>query len=91
MAQRETLALYVALIDSNIPPQKSDLQLVDWLKQNGRRFQVVATKSDRLSGNKLTQSLSKLRKEFGTEVLAYSSKTGTGKEELWKIIRSVQE
>ena len=91
MAQRETLALCVALIDANIPPQKSDLQLIEWLKRAARPFRIVATKSDRLSGNKLTQSLSKLRKEFAADVLAYSSKTGAGKEELWRIIRSVQK
>jgi GTP-binding protein len=82
--------LCVALVDSNIPPQKSDYQLLEWLKRSGRAFQIVATKTDRLSGNKLKQSLMALRKEFGGDVLPYSSKTGAGKDELWKMIRAVQ-
>lgn len=90
LGNRETLALCIALVDSNIPPQKSDLQLLQWLKSSGRHFQVVATKTDRLSGNKLTQSLGALRKVIGADVLPFSAKTGSGKEELWRRIRDVQ-
>jgi GTP-binding protein len=84
---REVLALCVVLIDSNVPPQKSDRQLVDWLKQTGRQFVIVPTKIDRLSGNVLTKSLGTLRKEFAAELLPYSSKTGKGRDDLWKRIR----
>ncbi len=87
LAGREALALCVVLIDSNIPPQKSDQQLLTWLKNSDRDFVVVATKADRISGNKLTQSLVALKKELGVELLPYSSKTGVGKEALWKRIR----
>jgi GTP-binding protein len=87
LAQRETLALCVALVDSSVPPQKSDLQLVDWLRRNERAFQVVATKSDRISGNRLTQSLRLLERELEAKVLPYSAKTGKGRDELWRAIR----
>ncbi|MCU1285600.1 MAG: Small GTP-binding protein [Acidobacteriales bacterium] len=87
LADRQQLRLCMCLIDSNIPPQKSDLQLLDWMRKVGRPFQLVATKADRLSGNKLKQSMSALSKEFGAELLPYSAKTGAGKDELWKKIR----
>ena len=87
LENREALALCVVLIDSNIPPQKSDKQLLEWLKRSDREFLAVATKTDRISGNKLTQSLAGLKKELGVSLLPYSSKTGKGKEELWKHIR----
>lgn len=90
LGKRENLALCVVLIDSNIPPQKSDRQLLNWLATTDREFIVVATKADRISGNRLTQSLGALRKELGVEVLAYSAKTGDGKEALWKRIRASQ-
>lgn len=90
LGARENLALCVVLIDSNIPPQKSDRQLLSWLKDSDREFIVVATKADRISGNRLTQSLGALRKELGVEVLPYSAKTGAGKEALWKRIRAAQ-
>src|SRR5438309_1704908 len=88
LGEREQLKLCVSLIDSNIPPQKSDLQLVEWLRAHGRRFQLVATKTDRLSGNKLKQALTALSREFGGDLLPYSAKTGAGKDALWKVIRT---
>lgn len=88
LAEREPLRLCIALVDANVPPQASDHQLIEWLKDAEREFLVVATKSDRLSGNKLRNALNVLKREHGIDdILPYSSKTGTGKAELWKIVR----
>jgi len=84
LQERETLALCVCLVDSNIAPQPSDAQLLDWLKAAGRPFVVVATKVDRLSGNERTRNLAALKKGLETEeILAVSAKTGYGVKELW--------
>jgi GTP-binding protein len=89
LAIRETLKLCVCLVDSNIPPQPSDAKLFDWLRHVGRDFLVVATKTDRLSGNERTRNLLAIRKEFGLpDVLAVSAKTGTGVKELWNRIEA---
>jgi GTP-binding protein len=88
LGEREQLRLCVCLIDSNIPPQKSDLQLVEWLQSHGRPFRLIGTKTDRLSGNKLKQSLKALEVEFGGEVLPYSSKKAVGRDQLWQMIRA---
>src|ERR1700712_5193734 len=53
LAERETLALAVCLVDTNIPPQSSDKHLITYLKQTQRPFLVVGTKADKLSGNTL--------------------------------------
>jgi GTP-binding protein len=87
LATRETLALCICLVDSNIPPQKSDKQLLEWLRAKERPIQIVATKIDRISGNDLTKSLQALRQELGAEPLLYSAKTGRGRDELWRLIR----
>jgi GTP-binding protein len=87
LASRATLALCVCLVDSNVPPQKSDAQLLDWLRGADREFVVVATKVDRLSGNERTRNLAALKRELGVErVLAISAKTGHGVKELWSRI-----
>lgn len=88
LAEREQLQMCICLVDSNIPPQKSDLQLVEWLRAHQRAFHLVATKTDRLSGNRSKQSLKLLASEFGGELLPYSSKTGDGRDALWKAIRA---
>jgi GTP-binding protein len=84
LEKRATLKLCVCLVDSNVPPQTSDVQLLEWLRSAGREFAVVATKIDRLSGNERTRNLAALRKGLGLdEVLAVSAKTGYGVRELW--------
>src|SRR5215813_200497 len=49
LRDRSTLALCLALIDSNIPPQESDRQLLEFLGSTGRPYALIGTKSDRLS------------------------------------------
>jgi GTP-binding protein len=85
---RPSLALCVALIDANVPPQDSDRQLLSYLQSSGREFIVVATKSDRLSNNQLNNALRTLTGEHGaSDLVPYSAKSGAGRDELWKRIR----
>lgn len=89
---RPTLALCIALVDANIPPQQSDRQLLDFLSASGREFLLVATKSDRMSKNQLNTALRTLTQEYPVaQLLPYSAKTGSGREELWKRIRMAAE
>jgi GTP-binding protein len=84
LAMRSTLNLCICLVDSNVPPQQSDHQLIDWLRHAGREFAVVATKIDRLSGNERTRNLTALKKGLELEeILPVSAKTGSGVKELW--------
>jgi len=86
--QRPTLALCIALVDANVPPQEKDRQLLDFLSASGRDFLLVATKSDRLSNNQLHNALRTLTQQYPVaRLLPYSAKTGSGREELWKEIR----
>ena len=61
--ERSTLQLAVVLVDINVPAQPSDQQLIRFLEHTGRDFLVVATKSDKLSGNKLRSALSSPRSQ----------------------------
>jgi len=84
LANREVLGLCICLVDSNVPPQESDMQLIEWLRAAEREFAVVATKVDRLSGNERTRNLAALKKGLELEhLIAVSSKTGYGVNELW--------
>jgi GTP-binding protein len=84
LTERPTLKLCVCLIDSNVPAQEPDAQLLDWLTGAGRVFVVVATKCDRLSGNERTRNMAALKKGLEIEeILPVSAKTGYGIKELW--------
>jgi GTP-binding protein len=86
--ERPTLALCIALIDANVPPQRTDLQLLEFLSSSRREFLLIATKSDRLSNNRLQTALRNLGESYpSARLLPYSAKTGLGRDELWKRIR----
>jgi GTP-binding protein len=85
LANREQLKLCVCLVDSNIPAQSSDKQLIEWLRHAGRDFAVVGTKVDKQSGNTRTRNLAALKRDLGIDDLLFlSAKTGYGLKELWK-------
>ena len=92
LKERPTLALCLALMDPNIPPQESDQLLIDFLTATARPFLIVATKSDRLSGNQLTNALRKFTERHPPEqIVPFSAKTGAGKDHLWREIWKAAE
>jgi GTP-binding protein len=92
LTNRETLGLCICLVDSNVPPQPSDCQLLDWLRAVDREFVVVATKIDRLSGNQRTRNLAALKESLGVEeILPISAKTRHGIKALWSRLADAAE
>jgi GTP-binding protein len=88
LKDRPCLALCIVLIDVNVPPQPADRQLLDFLSGIQRPTLIVATKSDRLSGNRLRNALQTMAQEHPeAHILPYSAKTGAGRPELWQEIR----
>ena len=89
---RSTLALCVALVDVNVPPQESDRRLLEFLSATGREFLLVGTKSDRLSNNQLQNALRTLGEQYpSARLLPFSAKSGSGRDELWKQIRQMAQ
>ena len=92
LQERPTLAFCFALVDANIPAQESDRQLLEFLTSRGRPHAIIATKCDRMSGNDLTRAMRSLGEEYpGVPMVAFSAKTGVGKEDLWNQIRTAVE
>jgi len=89
LAKRHQLVLSIHLVDSRHEPTKQDLQLHEWLEQNAKPRLIVATKSDKLSNNELRKSLEHITHVLNDhQVVAYSAKTGRGRDELWRAINS---
>jgi GTP-binding protein len=58
----------------------------------GREFLVVATKTDRLSGNERTKNLAAIKREFELdELLAVSAKTNVGIKDLWNRVAELED
>ena len=89
LANRRQLVLSIHLVDSRHEPTKQDLQLHEWLEESAKSHLVVATKSDKLSNNELRKSLEHISRVLNdNRVVAYSAKTGRGRDELWRAINS---
>jgi GTP-binding protein len=88
LMERPSLALCVSIIDMSVPPQKKDIELLQWLRHADRKFLVVGTKIDRISNNQLQNNLRTLKQELLIDdIVPFSAKGTTGHDELWKRIR----
>lgn len=92
---REALVNIFLLVDSRISPMKSDLEMIDWLGENGVPFAIVYTKADtrelkqckiniQLFEDKLSEMWEELPKRFIT-----SSEERKGKEEILEYINQI--
>jgi GTP-binding protein len=89
LAKRVQLVLSIHIVDSRHEPTKLDLQLHDWLEHSAKPRLIVATKSDKLSNNELRKSLGRIKLVFSKDpVVAFSAKTGRGRDEVWRAIES---
>ena len=89
LKERPCLALCLALVDVNVPPQDSDRQLLEFLVSIDRPAVIVGTKADKLSGNTLRRALDTFKQVApNARVVPYSARTGDGRDELWHEIRA---
>jgi GTP-binding protein len=51
LLERERLEMILLLVDGEIGPTKSDLQMLDWLRANGLPHSVIATKHDKVKSS----------------------------------------
>lgn len=87
LSERHELVLAIQLVDSRHAPTTLDKQLHEWLVYHQKNHLVVATKADKLSSIKLKKSLEEAGKSLpGSQIIAYSSVTGKGRNEVWQEI-----
>ena len=92
LQDREMLAMAICLVDTNIPPQPSDKQLIHYFQQTQRPYLVVGTKADKLSNNTLAKSIAALKREHEIdEILPISAKTDAGLKLLWAKLTELAE
>ena len=92
LAKRLQLVLSIHIVDSRHEPTKQDLQLHEWLEESNKPRLIVATKSDKLSHNELRKNLQHIARVLDNDsIVAYSAKSGRGRDELWRAIRSAIE
>jgi GTP-binding protein len=88
---RQNLACVVVIIDIRHELKEYDRNLVGWLRNQDIPFLAVYTKSDKLSGNKLSKNAASLDAALTLNPenrILFSAKTGRGLEELKSVLES---
>lgn len=81
--KRENLMCLMVLLDSRLPPQKIDLEFMDWLGEKEIPFVMVFTKTDKLSKQKTADNIQLYKEEMGKhwDELPHSFYTSAEKRE----------
>lgn len=91
LSGRENIACVFVLIDSMIPPQKIDLEFVEWLMSATVPFVLVFTKTDRMKPVQMQANIELFQSKLGEwgaqpRVFISSSKTKKGRQELLSVV-----
>ncbi len=92
LKHRPNLICVFALIDSGLPPQKIDLEFVEWLASNSVPFVLVFTKTDRATAKKVQTNIAAFTDRIAgwcvklPEIFTCSATTKQGRGELLAVI-----
>ncbi len=88
LLQRQSLLYTFILVDTRHEPQKSDLDLINWMGEQGLPFCLVFTKADKISRNAVRRNVDEYKKVMAEKweelppVFITSSHSGEGKSEI---------
>ena len=91
---KEKIAHVFMLVDSRHDPTADDVQMIEYLHYHMLPFTIVLTKADKLSRMKLKEHIRAIAADLylaPSNLLATSSETGQGKEDVLGKIKSVIE
>lgn len=92
LEQRKNLFVVFQLIDIRIPPQKSDLENMNWMGEHGIPFVIVFTKADRKYEKYVNKQISQFMDtlletwEYPPKYFLTSTQDKKGREELLEFI-----
>jgi GTP-binding protein len=92
LKERRSLALSFLILDARRGWMDMDLELKAWLEFHNRRYQVIATKIDKLkSNNQLKAGLDVIQREIpDRQLIPFSAVDGRGVREIWQTISKIK-
>jgi GTP-binding protein len=92
LMHRISLRAVVILVDCRRGIEDEERELIELLESSTASrppltVVIVATKLDKVPAAKRKLQVAKLKREIGPRVIAFSSKDGTGQEQLWRRLR----
>lgn len=83
------LKLVLQLVDIRHEPTQDDIDMVNFLRATGAKFQLIATKADKISRGarmKYTAPIGRALQTQPWELICWSSENGNGRDQLLKVI-----
>jgi GTP-binding protein len=92
LLHRRSLQLCFLILDARRGWMEKDLELKQWLEFHNRRYQVIATKTDKLkSQSEQRQGMAAIREQFPeTDPLPFSAISCRGAREIWQAITKLK-
>lgn len=91
LMERKSLRLVVLLVDCRRDVQSYEMGVLNFLRDEGLQYIVVATKIDKLGKNEARVAMNKYRRELDLDedqMIGFSSLTAEGRRDLWWKIRA---
>ncbi|MCM1025593.1 MAG: ribosome biogenesis GTP-binding protein YihA/YsxC [Roseburia sp.] len=89
------LKLVFLLIDIRHAPSENDRIMYDWIRGNGFRPVIIATKADKINRSQLAKQVKLIRTtlalEKDTTVIPFSAVSKQGREEIYEILDGILE
>lgn len=86
------LKMVIMLVDIRHAPSEDDKVMYKWILEHGLHHLVVATKTDKISRSQVHARIQDIKKVLGLgagiDLIAYSSETRQGKDEIWTVIKA---
>ncbi len=90
--QSKQLRAVCLLLDIRHAPSENDCIMYEWIKKQGYKPVIIATKLDKIKRSQIQKQLGILRQGIGADkdtiLLPFSSETKQGREELYELIDS---
>ncbi|CAO1611171.1 ribosome biogenesis GTP-binding protein YihA/YsxC [Brochothrix thermosphacta] len=90
MTDRTPLRAVIQIVDMRHKPSNDDVTMYEFLKHHGIRVIIIATKADKIPKGRWQKSIKEIKETLGFDpddnIVMFSSETGLGKDQAWKII-----
>ncbi|HOD97531.1 MAG TPA: ribosome biogenesis GTP-binding protein YihA/YsxC [Syntrophales bacterium] len=95
LAGRENLTIIILILDIRRDLREDDRNFLLWMEEKGRPWQLVLTKTDKLSHQQALTRRRHIEAQAGIPVprepILFSARTGQGRGPLWRIIEAAAE
>ncbi len=86
----DLVKITLQLIDLQVGPTEDDLMMINFLRDRGLPFAIIATKSDKPNKTERAAALERLKNcpeiPADTVIIPFSAKSGEGREEVRKLL-----